>query len=131
MILNTGEAGALYGILDSINWSLSPRKRGPREFRVVEKRPCVYILASQRNGTLYVGVTSDLARRVFEHKEGAIEGFTKDYEVHNLVLYEFHETVNDALTRKKRIKKWRRQRKLDLIEQSNPRWRDLYRDLAS
>jgi len=98
---------------------------------VVEKRPCVYILASQRNGTLYVGATSDLARRVFEHKEGAIEGFTKDYGVHNLVFYEFHETMNDALTREKRIKKWRRQWKLDLIEQINPQWRDLYQDLAS
>lgn len=98
---------------------------------MVEKRPCVYILASQRNGTLYVGVTSDLARRVFEHKEGAIEGFTNDYAVHNLVFYEFHETMNDALTREKRIKKWRRQWKLDLIEQSNPQWRDLYQDLAS
>ena len=98
---------------------------------MVEKRPCVYILASQRNGTLYVGATSDLARRVFEHKEGAIEGFTKDYGVHNLVFYEFHETMNDALTREKRIKKWRRQWKLDLIEQINPQWRDLYQDLAS
>jgi putative endonuclease len=98
---------------------------------VVEKRPCVYILASQRNGTLYVGATSDLARRVYEHKEGAIEGFTKDYGVHTLVFYEFHETMNDALTREKRIKKWRRQWKLDLIEQNNPQWRDLYQDLAS
>jgi putative endonuclease len=98
---------------------------------VVEKRPCVYILASQRNETLYVGVTSDLARRVYEHKEEAIEGFTKDYGVHELVFYEFHETMNDALTSEKRIKKWRRQWKLDLIEQSNPQWRDLYQDLAS
>jgi putative endonuclease len=98
---------------------------------VVDRRPCVYILASQRNGTPYVGVTSDLARRIFEHKEGAIEGFTKDYGVHNLVFYEFHETMDDALTREKRIKKWRRQWKLDLIEQNNPQWRDLYQDLAS
>jgi len=98
---------------------------------VIEKRPCVYILASQRNGTLYVGVTSDLARRVWEHKEGTMEGFTKDYGVHNLVFYEFHETMNDALTRERRIKKWRRQWKLDLIEQNNPQWRDLYGDLAS
>ena len=98
---------------------------------MIEKRPCVYILASQRNGTLYVGVTSDLARRVWEHKEGTMEGFTKDYGVHNLVFYEFHETMNDALTRERRIKKWRRQWKLDLIEQNNPQWRDLYGDLAS
>ena len=98
---------------------------------MIEKRPCVYILASQRNGTLYVGATSDLARRVFEHKEEAIEGFTKDHGVHNLVFYEFHETMNDALTREKQIKKWRRQWKLDLIEQNNPQWRDLYQDLAS
>ena len=98
---------------------------------MVEKRPCVYILASQRNGTLCVGATSELARRVFEHKEGAIDGFTKDYGVHDLVFYEFHETMNDALTRERRIKKWRRQWKLDLIEQNNPQWRDLYQDLAS
>jgi putative endonuclease len=98
---------------------------------VVDRRPCVYILASQRNGTPYVGVTGDLARRIFEHKEGAIEGFTKDYGVHNLVFYEFHETMDDALTREKRIKKWRRQWKLDLIEQNNPQWRDLYQDLTS
>ena len=98
---------------------------------MVEKRPRVYILASHRNGTLYVGVTSDLARRVFEHKEEAIEGFTKDYRVHNLVFYEFHETMNDALTRERRIKKWRREWKLQLIEQSNPQWRDLYQELAS
>ncbi len=98
---------------------------------MVEKRPCVYILASQRNGTLYVGVTSDLARRVWEHKEGAMEGFTKDYGVRDLVFYEFHETMNDALTRERRIKKWRRQWKLDLIEQTNSQWRDLYGDLAS
>ena len=97
---------------------------------MVEKRPCVYILASQRNGTLYVGATSDLACRVYEHKEGAIEGFTKDYGVYTLVFFEFHETMNDALTREKRIKKWRRQWKLELIEQGNPQWRDLYADLA-
>jgi putative endonuclease len=98
---------------------------------VVDKCPCVYILASQRNGTLYVGVTNDLARRVWEHKEEALEGFTKDYGVHNLVFYEFHETMHDPLTRERRIKKWRRQWKLDLIEQNNPQWRDLYQDLAS
>jgi putative endonuclease len=98
---------------------------------VVDKRPCVYILASQRNGTLYVGVTNDLARRVWEHKEKAIEGFTKEYGVDSLVFYEFHETMNDALTRERRMKKWRRQWKLDLIEQSNPQWRDLYAELAS
>ena len=98
---------------------------------MINKRPRVYILASQRNGTLYIGATSDIARRVFEHKEEAIEGFTKDYGVHRLVFYEFHETMSDALTREKRIKKWRRQWKLELIEQSNPQWRDLYADLAS
>lgn len=98
---------------------------------MADKQPCVYILASQRNGTLYVGATSDLARRVFEHKEGAIEGFTKKYGVQNLVFYELHETMSDALTRERRIKKWRRQWKLDLIEKDNPQGRDLYQDLAS
>ena len=93
------------------------------------KRPCVYILASERNGTLYIGVTSDLARRTWHHKTDAIEGFTRKYGVHILVHVEFHETMLDAITREKQLKKWNRARKLRLIEQANPTRRDLARDL--
>ena len=89
------------------------------------RRPCVYILASRRNGTLYVGVTSDLARRVGEHRSGAVGGFVRDYEVHRLVFAEFHETMEGAIVREKRIKKWRRTWKLEMIERHNPQWRDL------
>jgi putative endonuclease len=89
------------------------------------KLPCVYILASKRNGTLYVGVTSDAARRVAEHQTDAVDGFTKRYAVHRLVYAEFHETMLDAIQREKAIKKWRRDWKLELIERANPEWRDL------
>lgn len=90
------------------------------------KRPCVYILASKRNGTLYVGVTADLARRMSEHRSDAVDGFTKRYGIHRLVHAEYHETMPDAILREKQIKKWRRAWKLDLIEQNNPEWRDLF-----
>jgi putative endonuclease len=90
------------------------------------KRPCVYILASQRNGTLYVGVTSDLALRIWQHRENAVDGFVRDYDVHRLVFAEFHETMAEAILREKRIKKWRRAWKLELIEAQNPQWLDLY-----
>ncbi len=96
---------------------------------MTEKNPCVYILASCRNGTLYVGVTSDIARRAREHRTGAIEGFTKRYNVHLLVFIEFHEVMAEAMLREKRIKKWRRAWKLALIERDNPQWRDLHDDL--
>jgi putative endonuclease len=94
------------------------------------KRPCVYILASRRNGTLYVGVTSDLGRRVSQHRSGGVEGFTRDYGIRRLVFAEFHETMEDAILREKRIKKWRRAWKLELIERHNPQWRDPYDELA-
>jgi putative endonuclease len=89
------------------------------------KQPCVYILASKRNGTLYVGVTSDAARRVAEHGRDAGESFTKRYGVHRLVYAEFHETMLGAIEREKALKKWRRAWKLELIERANPDWRDL------
>lgn len=89
-------------------------------------RPCVYILAGDRNGTLYVGVTSDVARRVWEHRSGSVEGFTKRYHVHRLVYVEFHDTMLGAISREKQIKHWRRAWKLRLIEQDNPAWDDLY-----
>ena len=91
----------------------------------MEKQPCVYILASRRNGTLYVGVTSDLIKRVWEHKNDLIEGFTKRYGVHMLVRYETHETMLSAIAREKAIKEWKRRWKLELTESSNPQWRDL------
>jgi putative endonuclease len=93
------------------------------------KRACVYILASKRNGTLYVGVTNDISRRGWEHKSDVAESFTKEYGVHRLVYTEFHETMPDAILREKQIKKWRRAWKLDLIERENPQWRDLYEDV--
>ena len=96
---------------------------------MIRKSPCVYILASQRNGTLYVGVTSDLARRVFEHRSNAVAGFIRTYRVYRLVFAEFHDSMADAITREKRIKKWRRAWKLELIERENPQWRDLADDL--
>ena len=93
------------------------------------KLPCVYLLASRRNGTLYIGVTSDLVKRVWQHKNDLVEGFTKQYGVHMLVWYEPHETMESAIRREKSIKKWNRKWKLDLIEQSNPQWQDLFNDL--
>ena len=92
----------------------------------MEKQPAVYILASKRNGTLYIGVTSDLTKRVWEHKNGMVEGFTKRYNVHRLVWYEIYESMESAITREKRIKEWKRAWKLELIERFNPKWEDLY-----
>jgi putative endonuclease len=92
----------------------------------VEKLPCVYILASKRNGTLYTGVTSDLVKRVYEHKNGLAGGFTKKHKVHQLVYFELHEDMHAAIVREKQIKKWNRAWKLELIEKSNPAWKDLY-----
>ena len=95
-----------------------------------EKRPCVYIPASKRNGSLYVGVTRDIARRAWQHRSNAVGGFVRDCGAHRLVVVEFHETMADAILREKRIKKWRRTWKLDLIERHNRQWRDLYDQLA-
>ncbi|MCF8079432.1 MAG: GIY-YIG nuclease family protein [Desulfobacterales bacterium] len=89
------------------------------------KQPAVYMLASKRNGTLYIGVTSNLVKRVWEHKNDKVEGFTEKYNVHRLVWYELHDTMESALVREKRLKGWKRQWKLELIENNNPDWRDL------
>jgi putative endonuclease len=86
----------------------------------------VYILSSQRNGTLYSGVTSNLIKRVWEHKNNLVPGFTSKYEIHHLVYYEVHNDINLAITREKRIKSWKRKWKLELIEKKNPGWKDLY-----
>ncbi len=90
----------------------------------------VYILASKRNGTLYIGVTSDLARRVWEHREGMIEGFTKKYGVSRLVHYETFGDIHDAIHRETRLKKWKRQWKIDLIQVENVEWQDLYHSVC-
>ena len=92
-------------------------------------QPCVYILASKKNGTLYVGVTSDLIKRVWQHKNDFIEGFTSRHGVHRLVWYEVHETMESAITREKALKAWKRAWKLELIEKLNPNWNDLYEKL--
>ena len=94
------------------------------------KTPCVYILASKRNGTLYIGVTSDPVRRVWEHRNDTVEGFTRQYGIHTLVWYELHSRMEDAIAREKALKKWNRRWKLQLIEDSNPLWTDLYKDLV-
>jgi putative endonuclease len=91
----------------------------------------VYILASKRNGTLYVGMTNDLIRRVNEHKNDFVEGFTRNYGVHSLVYYELCETLDAALQREKQLKEWKRKWKLDLIEGVNPLWNDLFNELVS
>ena len=90
------------------------------------KQPAVYMLASQRNGTLYIGVTSDLVQRIWQHKNDIFEGFTKEYGVHMLVWFELHEDMENAIIREKRLKKWNREWKLRLIEEKNPEWKDLY-----
>ena len=90
------------------------------------KQPCAYLLASRRNGTLYVGVTSDVVKRVWEHKADLADGFTKRYGVHMLVWYELHDSMEGAIRREKAIKEWKRRWKLELIEKQNPEWRDLY-----
>ena len=90
----------------------------------------VYILASRRNGTLYVGVTNDVARRVAQHREGQAGSFSERYGVHRLVYVEAHDDIGFAIQREKRIKRWRRRWKLELIERENPDWRDLYEDVG-
>ena len=92
--------------------------------------PCVYILASKRNGTLYIGVTSNPRRRVWRHQNDIGSAFTREHSVHRLVWYEMHPTMESAIQREKRLKRWHRAWKLRLIEQSNPTWRDLSPDLA-
>ena len=92
----------------------------------MDMQPAVYILASKRNGTLCISVTSDLVKRIWEHKEKQVEGFTKRYGVHRLVWYELHDSMESAILREKSLKKWKRVWKLDLIEKDNPDWEDLY-----
>ena len=106
------------------------RSRRSGESRNPGLQPCVYLLASRRNGTLYVGVTSNLTQRVWQHKNGLVAGFTKRYGVHRLVWYEAHDTMDSAIAREKAIKEWKRRWKIELMEKLNPEWRDLYEELG-
>jgi putative endonuclease len=95
-----------------------------------ERAPCVYILASASRGTLYVGVTSDLVQRIWQHKENLVAGFTRRYHVHTLVWYGRHPDMHSAIAREKALKAWKRIWKIELIESSNQEWRDLYPDIV-
>ena len=95
------------------------------------KSPCVYILASKPHGTLYIGVTSHLIKRCWEHQNGFVKGFSDAYNVHRLVYYEFHSDMILAITREKQLKKWNRAWKLQLIKKHNPDWRDLWAEIVS
>ena len=103
----------------------------PGEIAAVSKVYYAYILASQRNGTLYIGVTNDLVRRVGEHRLQLMKGFTKKYDVHRLVYFEQFDDIENAIRREKRLKKWNRSWKVRLIEEVNPNWDDLYPNIAS
>jgi putative endonuclease len=94
------------------------------------KQPAVYILASRRNGTLYIGVTSNLVARVWQHKNDVVEGFTNRYAVHTLVYFELHAEMAQAIAREKQLKKWKRAWKLEMIERHNPEWRDLWDEIV-
>jgi len=104
--------------------SVIPAKAGIQYFSKM-KQPCVYMLASKRNGTIYTGVTSNLVKRLYEHQSGAVESFTKKHGVHSLVWYEVHENMEIAIVREKQMKKWNRAWKLRFIEEGNPDWDDL------
>ena len=95
----------------------------------MNRQPAVYLLASKRNGTLYIGVTSNLPARIWQHKNDQIDGFTRKYRVHRLVYFELHEEMTAAIQREKQLKKWRRAWKIELIEKDNPEWRDLYEEI--
>lgn len=97
----------------------------------MRKQFCVYLMTSRYDGTLYTGVTSNLPARVWQHREHVVEGFTDRYDVERLVWFELHDNAASAITREKRIKKWRRAWKVRLIEETNPEWRDLYDEIAS
>ena len=95
------------------------------------KQPCIYILASRRNGTLYIGVTSNLEHRIYQHKSNVVDGFTAKHRVYDLVYFEMFTCMYDALAREKQLKKWNRAWKIRLIEKANPKWRDLYAEIIA
>jgi putative endonuclease len=96
---------------------------------MTNRQPAVYILASGRNGTLYIGVTSDLVRRIWQHRNRFVEGFSNRYDTHLLVYFEVHASMESAIMREKQLKKWKRRWKLELIEEHNAYWRDLYPEI--
>lgn len=106
-----------------------PAKAGIHKKKM--KKYYIYILASKKNGTLYIGMTNNLIRRIFEHKEKIIEGFTSKYSINKLVYYEEHSYVNDANIREKQMKEWKREWKINLIESLNKNWEDLYENMVS
>ena len=95
----------------------------------MQKQPAVYILSNKRNGTLYTGVTSDLIKRIWQHRNEHVDGFSKKYSTHLLVYYEVHDDIVNAITREKQIKAWKREWKINVIEEFNPYWRDLYPEI--
>ena len=95
------------------------------------KQPVVYLLASRRNGTLYIGVTSNLPQRIWQHRNEAVEGFTQKYAVHRLVYFELHDDMATAISREKQLKHWNRAWKIALIEKANPTWRDLWPNITA
>ncbi len=101
-----------------------------RDDNWMSRLPAVYILASDRNGTIYIGVTSDLIGRTWQHREHVVDGFTKRYDVTRLIWYELHDTMESAITREKQIKKWNRTWKIRMIQQNNPQWRDLWPEIS-
>ena len=107
---------------------VTPAKAGVQKAKYGEmvKQYCVYILASKKNGTLYIGVTNNLLRRVYEHRNNSIDGFTRKYGVHKLVYYETTDDIESAITKEKQLKKWKRDWKIEMIEKCNPEWNDLY-----
>ena len=113
-------------------WRREPIPRPPavRYHGAAMKIPCVYILASIPNGTIYIGVTSNPVQRVWQHKSGFVDGFTKKYDVDRLVWYETPPTMEAAITRERQLKKWNRAWKIRLIEEANPSWRDLYSEIT-
>ncbi len=113
-----------------IGLAVIPAKAGIQKEIIVDKHFYVYILASKRNGTLYIGVTSNIVQRVWQHKNNMVKGFTKKYSVKTLVYYEAHANADSAITREKQLKKWRRELKLRLIEERNPHWNDLYNEIS-
>ena len=92
----------------------------------MDKKPAVYILTNKKDGSLYVGVTSNLVGRIYQHKNNQVDGFSKKYNLHTLVYYELHDQIYNAITREKQLKKWNRSWKIELIEKCNPEWSDLF-----
>jgi putative endonuclease len=131
----TGAQGTLAAMTEAHNETkfVIPAEAGIQKhagiWDMTESTAYVYVMASRRNGTLYIGVTSNLVERVYEHKHDLVESFTRKYQVHQLVYFEEHSDIHQAIQREKQMKKWKRQWKIVLIEKSNPRWRDLYDDL--